>query len=212
MGPGGFTKMYEEQVFVSETFISVVFFFADLGLINGLVHPLNFQHLSWEDARRGRSSRRRVGLSRNPGNAEGGVLPVANLVLVHRNVRDECSTCHRCCRSIVRLRQGVPGGKKWRNSSTGWKVLSCAVDDCLSFLQPEPFSSRSWKTWALVGLKASFFCLPQAGAQLQVFDMFDGDADGRKCNKSSNSNVSFQIGLTGGKQSPYWCFSLTRAA
>lgn len=27
MGPGGFTKMYEEQVFVSETFISVVFFF-----------------------------------------------------------------------------------------------------------------------------------------------------------------------------------------
>ena len=38
-------------------------FFADLGLINGLVHPLNFHHLSWEDARRGRSSRRRVGLS-----------------------------------------------------------------------------------------------------------------------------------------------------
>lgn len=28
------------------------FFFADLGLINGLVHPLNFHHLSWEDARR----------------------------------------------------------------------------------------------------------------------------------------------------------------
>lgn len=58
----------------------------------------------------------------------------------------------------------------------------------------------------------SQFPLPQAGAQLQVFDMFDGDADGRKFNKSSNSNVSFQIGLTGGKQSPYWCFSLTRAA
>ena len=142
-------------------------------------NPLTFS--TWEDARRGRSSRRRM-------NVLWRSWPASGPFQFLETPRVECSLwptlywCTDMCETVERATDAVdalPGmarsarRKKWRNSTAGWKVPSCAVDDCPSFLQPEPFSCRSWKTWALVGLKASFFCLPQAGAQLQVFD---GDA------------------------------------
>lgn len=190
MGPGGFTKMYVGR---SLCFRNVHFccgvFFADLGLINGLVHPLNFHHLSWEDARRGRSSRRRMHVLISQAKYRASDLDRRVGLSSSWKRRGWSAPCGQPCTGAQKcarpwnvpqmLSMHCPASarsarrKKWRNSTTGWKVPSCAVDDCPSFLQPEPFSCRSWKTWALVGLKASFFCLPQAGAQLQVFD---GDA------------------------------------
>ena len=100
------------------------------------------------------------------------MLPVANLVLVHRNVRDR-GTCHRCCRCIARLRQGVPGGKSDGTAPQGEKYLparlmTVPVSCSQSLSRADLEKLEHW-----LGSRLRFFCLPQAGAQLQVFD---GDA------------------------------------